>query len=425
MSLFQEYTWHDWVWLVSLPLLAPLFLFPKPHWSWVFILVPLILGLRVMDKKSLLPRTVLDWAILILMLEVLATCFIVPDITFSLGKIAGMVFAVFVFYAVVSLLKNEKLIKTGLFLFIAGGTVLSIIGILGLSRHDEPKYIEFLYKILTSLPKIDFNLPGAESGFHPNALGGVLVLILPLSFILLVPNVFSRKTGFFIFQSRLWAVPFGLFFLMMSFVLLLTQSRGSFAGIFVSVWLLIFSSFSKKKFTAVIVTVIMFGVLFSLIFMAGSDKIPYTDLESRNKLVARVTFFWSSAWKIIKEHPVFGIGMNNARLVAGISYTHAHFHNQFLHTAAEMGIPALIAYLALLLGTAWMCVRTWKKASEQWIRLSVLGLGAGQLAFLFFGFLDTIPLGAKVGLFFWISLGLIVSLYRHVQKSPKAVSKEI
>jgi hypothetical protein len=416
MSLFQDFSWDDWVWFVSLPLLAPLFLFPKPQWSWIFLSVPLILMIRLVNKKRLLPKTLLDWALLVLMLEVLVTCFIVPDINFSLGKIAGMVLGVFVFYGLVALLRTEKLIKTSFLIFLTGGTVLSIIGVLGLSRHDEPKYIKSLFKILNSLPKVDFNLPGAETGFHPNALAGAMVLVLPLSFLLLLPYIFSRKKDSLIFQSRLWIIPLGMLLLVMSFILLLTQSRSSFAGMFVAGWLMIFAGLSRRKLVAVVVTLVMFAALVSVLFMAGSDEIPYTDLESRNKLVARVTFFWSLAWKTIKEHPVFGIGMNNARLVTGINHTHAHFHNQFLHTAAEMGIPALIAYLALLVGVAWMCIQVWKMSNVPWIKLSVLGLGAGQLAFFMFGFLDAIPLGAKVGLLFWISIGLIVSLYHHVKK---------
>ena len=46
------------------------------------------------------------------------------------------------------------------------------------------------------------------------------------------------------------------------------------------------------------------------------------------------------------------------------------------------------------------------------MRSSALGLGGGLLAFFVFGFLDVIPLGAKVGVFFWFLLALIAAIYR-------------
>ncbi|MBU4495626.1 MAG: hypothetical protein KJ874_10025, partial [Acidobacteria bacterium] len=88
-----------------------------------------------------------------------------------------------------------------------------------------------------------------------------------------------------------------------------------------------------------------------------------------------------------------------------------HLHNQILHTAAELGIPAAAAYLGLLIMILLLTIRTWKSSATGWLRTASLGLAAGQLAFFVFGFLDVISLGAKAGLFFWYSLGLIVCIY--------------
>jgi O-antigen ligase len=94
-----------------------------------------------------------------------------------------------------------------------------------------------------------------------------------------------------------------------------------------------------------------------------------------------------------------------------VRYFLSSAHNQFLHVAVELGVIGLIAYLAILLLMGNMCVQVWKKSSIEWMRLAALGLGWGQLAFLFFGLTDAIPPGAKVGILFWISLALITSIY--------------
>ncbi len=95
-----------------------------------------------------------------------------------------------------------------------------------------------------------------------------------------------------------------------------------------------------------------------------------------------------------------------------VRYFLSSAHNQFLHVAVELGIPALIAYLAILLLMGYMCVQVWKTSDAAWMRMTALGLGWGQLAFLFFGLTDAIQPGAKVGILFWISLALISVLYQ-------------
>jgi putative inorganic carbon (HCO3(-)) transporter len=40
------------------------------------------------------------------------------------------------------------------------------------------------------------------------------------------------------------------------------------------------------------------------------------------------------------------------------------------------------------------------------------GLGAGLIAHFVFSMTDAIPLGAKAGVLFWVTLGLVVSLHR-------------
>jgi len=115
----------------------------------------------------------------------------------------------------------------------------------------------------------------------------------------------------------------------------------------------------------------------------------------------------------IREHPWRGVGMNQLRRVTWIGYERSHAHNHFIHTAAELGIPALVAYLAILLGAGFMCVEVWRKGKDEFMRMSVLGLGVGQLAHFIFGLGDSIPLGAKTNFIFWVSLALITSIYNY------------
>jgi len=50
--------------------------------------------------------------------------------------------------------------------------------------------------------------------------------------------------------------------------------------------------------------------------------------------------------------------------------------------------------------------------------------GQAKLAFLIFGMGDTIPLGGKNGVFFWVSLALIAAMYNYVDRGSEIADKE-
>jgi hypothetical protein len=58
--MIKEY-WIDWVQLLLIALLAPLFLFPEMKYVVVFFIVPAIWIWRWLNKKNILERTSLDW----------------------------------------------------------------------------------------------------------------------------------------------------------------------------------------------------------------------------------------------------------------------------------------------------------------------------------------------------------------------------
>jgi len=97
--------------------------------------------------------------------------------------------------------------------------------------------------------------------------------------------------------------------------------------------------------------------------------------------------------------------------VAGRISTITHAHNELLQVAIDLGIPGLVAYIALWAGfirTTWR-VYTWSP-DEQTRRL-VLGIAAGLLAHQIFGLTDAFMLGTKPGIVMWILMGIITGIY--------------
>jgi len=99
-------SWIDWAQFILIGLLVPFFLFPSIKYSWIFLVVPAIWILRWIIKRNFIERTALDWPILLLSFQVFVSCLIVPDLAFSLPKIAGVLFGIAFFYSITALLKT-------------------------------------------------------------------------------------------------------------------------------------------------------------------------------------------------------------------------------------------------------------------------------------------------------------------------------
>ena len=412
----------DLVLLAFLVFLSPLFIFPRPGWTWVFLLVPFVLLWKGRREQRFFKRTLLDLPIALLLVQVLVTCFVVMDLDFSLPKIAGTLFGILVFYALVGILDSRERIRFVVGIFITGAALLTVVSFSGMMFTQETFVRESYSAIEKAMvgwkklaPLVDFHLPGAEEGFNANAVAGTALLSLPI--VLLFPLIFWRRKGGKVSgdpekeetSNRIWKRILQ-FFLWVVFVLILflTQSMGSWLALVAAFWLVAFAAGWKKKW-------LIAATLLVLIFISfPGERVEKNDgqtwlirkWETRKPLLM-------IGLTVIKERPLTGIGMNQLRKFTMIEYGRSHAHNHFIHTAAELGIPALVAYFAILIGAGFMCVRVWRRSRDDFMRMTVLALGAGQAAHFIFGLGDSIPLGAKTNFIFWVSLALIAAIYNH------------
>ena len=408
----------DWVQLAVLVMLSPVFLFPREQWAWFLAIVPLLMAARRIVNKKFIERTIIDIPLLVILVMVLITTVWKANPLHGLPKIAGLLLGVGLFYAVTAVLKTEKLIKIATILFLCGGVLFSLLGVLGMFTF-KVKYLTLLMKLKEWLPRIHFNLPGAEEGFHPNAVGGTLVLIIPLFLILLFTYLWKKARGN-VLASNKRRLP-QLFLLAGSAitlgVLLLTQSRGAWLGLLLACVIGFFLFLLKKK---VFLVVFLVGMLLFAFVIAPSllenDQVRLTTRQAEGTLFFRIQL-WNVVLPMIHENPLVGIGLNEFRYHYEVKRELSHPHNKLLLLAVELGLPGLIAYLALLGCVGVAVVRIWKKPGNDWLSLAVLGLGCGQLAHFIFEMTDAVPLGAKVNVFFWLSLALVMAIYNYTYQN--------
>jgi putative inorganic carbon (HCO3(-)) transporter len=423
----------DWLEVALLAAMAPFFVFPKTDRIWPFWVFPVIWILRwvvegkgEVDQKGgtiralrgLRPhRTIIDLAMAVFAIQLFISCLVVADIEASLPKISGILYGILVFYALVRVLKSRRLIRAGIGVFIAGGVTLTVIGMIGMFESREPfadKLLTFLFK---KVPHKNWGFQGAELGLNPNAVAGVMTIFVPLCAILAAWGLTKRGKENNLISRYLYTALFSLLTLYYCLVLFLSQSIGSWVALILSLWLVLPSW--KVRAVGFIPTMALLAIVLLVIpgkydHATAKQGKPFwkTKVEARHR-------WWDEGLKAVGEKPVTGIGVNQLRMRPGFGYEHSHAHNQMLHTAAELGIPGLVAYLAILMAAWWMSWEVWRKATVGWMRVAAQGLAAGQLAHFIFGLGDSIPLGAKPGIFFWFSLALITAMYHYVRRERK------
>ncbi len=130
----------------------------------------------------------------------------------------------------------------------------------------------------------------------------------------------------------------------------------------------VFASLSRWMACFFLLFIIAWPIFISPQFLLGKG----IDLRTRIRSIidfgetsnAARLLIWKASLVSIAHHPLLGVGIGNFPVVLGqdirLARAGSTAHNVYLHVAAEMGIPALLVFLALL-------VYILKKARDEWL----------------------------------------------------------
>jgi putative inorganic carbon (HCO3(-)) transporter len=385
--------------------IAPALLFPTPTRMLVLAVVPMLWAANRAVGRGLVPSTPLNAAIWLLLgmvgVSLLAT------------------FDVLLFWALARWLTTPARLQLSVAAFVLAGAALALVGLIG----TEASYkFPVLSMIAPHLPLRIRGLPGAEDGFNPNAVAGCLVLIVPLQVGLLAGggNRWWRSSRAAMRAPMcVVTIQVGLLLLTAGAVLLM-QSRGAWVGLIVaSLAALLWRRRTRIPGVVLVAATIVGAVALGPGWLANV-VITRSGSGAAGTAAARVEL-WARGIYGIEDFPFTGMGMNTFRKVMPVMYPPflvpadadiAHAHNHLLQAALDLGIPGLVAYVALWLLAAVLLVVVYRRSPAQIHRTLAASLGAGLIAHFTFGMTDAIPLGAKIGALFWVTLALVVGLHR-------------
>ena len=405
-------------------LCAPALLAPKlaPSLTTVAaIIIPLLWLARWRARGRLTTRTRLDLPILGLMLMAPVGVLVSMDPDLSLPKAAGLLLGVAMYYAVLN--------QEGSFRLLDAVPPLSwLVLVLALFGVDWIALkIPLLAPVYEHLPRLIRGVPRTmKGGFHPNEVGGTLAMLIPL----LVawwsgrPATFAAPSG----QSKLWhwygrifhsKIFAALTIIACALELLLTQSRSAIVA--AAIALLVMTALQSHL--GLLLVALGSGGITLVIWRLGVANV----MERVLALPGSYTWLgrpeiWANALRTLGDFPLTGIGLNvfapasrvrYAYLIARPPWDFVHAHNILMQVGVDLGVVGLACFVALVGVLVIMTVRALRGAEAVASKGLICGLAATVAAYLVFGTIDAITLGAKPSLLFWLAAGLISRFAAH------------
>jgi len=407
-----------WLLVIAVPVLILSYRFPQvatpfnrsPLSPASLALLSLLLPrvCRWVAEGRLTIRTYLDLPLLGLLAMIPVSLYASADFSLSLPILHKMIAEVAIFYGVVNSVCSLKQVRRLAALILGISAGLSLLCLLGTNWPASkifslPQVYEHLPRVI--IPQLNV------AGFSRNIAGGVLAMLLPITL------------SFLLFGSKRILKPIlGMSVAIMAFTLLLTQSRGAWIGLAISLlvmgiwrnrWLLLGIPASAA---IVFITVQHFGIQSVADFMLITESAP--SAASRFEI-------WQRAIYMIQDFPYTGIGLGTFSRVGPLMYPYflagpdadiPHAHNIFLQAGVDLGIPGLVAFIGVLVAFVFTAWETLRLSRDSDLEPLALGLLCGFIVYLIHGLLDSITaVSIKAGIALWALMGFTTALWANLK----------
>lgn len=235
-------------------------------------------------------------------------------------------------------------------------------------------------------------IAGALEG--PNQLAGFLGVIVPV------------LAAFWTLRTRIAAETLAIVLGILG--CLLTLSRGGIVGLTAGLLCVGVAHLVRARRGAMTAVFGAYGIVSVLAVFVFAGAAPHAVAATfgagghdfSNGLGSRADL-WSAAYAMWKAHPFFGIGPGNFELMIG-QFTpglHTHANGMFFQMLAEQGVFGLLAFLAVTAASVGVFLRRLDNPFA-------LGAVGASSALAFHQIVDCIVIYPKVGVIWWVVLGV-------------------
>ncbi len=402
-------------------LLIPAIPVPQKLLYLALLGVPVVWACARLARGHYVSRSPLDWAMVLLLAMIGTSQAVSGQPVYSLPKTTFLIWGVATFYVLNRCLTTRRVLGLAGVLFLLLGQWINVLGLFASERIVTK--VPLLSYLDNQIP--DFITPLWGFILSPLSAAGAIIFFIPLQVTWLAASLLEwRRTPRFPAGGRWWGWALQLLGLLVSMaMLLLSQTRGAWLGLVVGfvglgAWrLAAVRPRLAQGLMAACLAVAIIGPQALAAWQAahaGSGGEPESTIERQA--------IWADTFRAIHDFPLTGLGIVSMREALPMLYPvetispytlgRKEPHSQLLEAAVWMGLPALVAYLALWLGAAHMLLRAQRVARDAWLRALVRGLAAGLLANFIYGVTDSVFVNGKVGIAFWLALGLAAAAYR-------------
>jgi putative inorganic carbon (hco3(-)) transporter len=408
------------------PLVALLLLFPERFPKWIevgFVVLGVLWLARWIAQRHLWRRTPLDGALLLLLCILPVAVWASAMRALSYVALGYLLSGVLLFKALVQWARTPRRVWWVWAALVAiGGLGLAAVALLGMQLTSDRLFPlpSFLTRWAGRFPEV----------INANVMAGAPVLLWPLALAGLQfrfvpwpgdqapsakwPGLLARTAPH---GLRLLAAAAALLTLL---TVLLTQSRGGYLGAAAAG--LVFVALRWPRAARLLLPLALVGGLVGMSLIGwGTIADELMTGEATSGLDQRVEI-WSRALYATQDFPFTGLGLGTFERVVAILYplflnpdgTVPHAHNLYLQVAVDVGLPGLVAYLAILglsFAGAFFGYRVFRRVGQPALAALCAGCIAGLTGMCVHGLVDAVVWGTKMAFVPWLVMGFAMALH--------------
>ncbi len=374
--------------------------------QWMPMTAMLVLLLAFLARGALtghwLGHTPADWPLLALLLLAPVGMWASPDLGVTLPRSYALAASAALFW-VAAAQHNQPWLRHSGWILLLGGLALALAVFSATQFPAKLPWVQIDIDALQTRLRTPF-LQWDE--FNPNVSGHVMALLL-------APALSLAAKG----NSRAQRLAALAVSLLLGALLLLSQSRGALLAALIAVailmvlanwrWLWLWAPLALAGLAAVLIL----GQGLNLDALAGGSG-SINTWEQRQEL-------WGRALYLMQDFPFTGVGLGMPEPVIKLLYptfligpdgAWFHVHNAYLQIGSEMGVPGLIAFLALLLSVGAVLVKQACNAQAGVYQGLALGLLGSWIVFVVHSLVDAPSFSPTISVAFFALLGLMAAV---------------